>query len=70
MLRIADEKALAEAWEKLQANVARAGVTLEGVLVEAMAKPGLEMIVGARRDPDWGPGADGRARRGVDRDPA
>jgi hypothetical protein len=28
---------------------------LDGVLIEAMAKPGLEMIVGARRDPEWGP---------------
>ena len=29
---------------------------LDGVLVEAMAaRGGLEMIVGARRDPQWGP---------------
>jgi acyl-CoA synthetase (NDP forming) len=25
------------------------------VLVERMAKPGIEMILGARRDPQWGP---------------
>jgi acyl-CoA synthetase (NDP forming) len=25
------------------------------MLVEIMAAPGLEMIVGARRDPNWGP---------------
>ena len=27
----------------------------DGILVEAMAPRGIEMIVGARRDPDWGP---------------
>jgi acetate---CoA ligase (ADP-forming) len=25
------------------------------VLIEGMAKPGLELIIGARRDPEWGP---------------
>jgi acyl-CoA synthetase (NDP forming) len=35
--------------------MARRGVALEGVLVERMVEPGLEMIVGARRDPNWGP---------------
>jgi acyl-CoA synthetase (NDP forming) len=53
---IADEVALASAWDKMQRSVARArpGLKLDGILVEAMAEPGLEMIVGARRDPDWG----------------
>jgi len=32
-----------------------AGIALDGILVERMVKGGLEMIVGARRDPDWGP---------------
>jgi hypothetical protein len=27
---------------------------LEGVLVEAMGQPGMEMIIGGRNDPDWG----------------
>lgn len=45
------------AWKKLHANVARLkpGVMLDGILVEQMSPPGLEMILGARRDPEWGP---------------
>jgi len=54
---IADEAALRAQWPMLQGNVARAkpDLALDGVLVEGMAKPGLEMIIGARRDPEWGP---------------
>ena len=55
---LADEAALVEAHGRLLANV-RAydpALTLDGVLVERMApRGGLEMIVGARRDPLWGP---------------
>lgn len=49
--------ALDQAWSRLDENVRRARpeLTLDGVLVEAMAAKGLEMILGARRDPDWGP---------------
>ena len=57
VLSIADEPALRREWsqmtETLQAG--RPGLVLDGVLVEPMAARGLEMIVGARRDPDWGP---------------
>ncbi|HXQ50087.1 MAG TPA: acetate--CoA ligase family protein [Stellaceae bacterium] len=54
---IGDAARLGAAWAALHANLARArpGLALDGVLVEAQARPGLEMIVGARRDPDWGP---------------
>jgi acyl-CoA synthetase (NDP forming) len=31
------------------------GLKLDGVLIEKMAPPGIEMILGARRDPQWGP---------------
>ncbi len=56
LLGIADEGALAQGWDKLMQIAARhAGLVVDGVLVEAMARPGLEMIVGARRDRDWGP---------------
>lgn len=30
-------------------------IALDGVLIEGMGKRGLEMIVGARNDPEWGP---------------
>jgi acetate---CoA ligase (ADP-forming) len=57
MLGIADAAALGQAWETVHANVARArpGLELEGVLVEAMGAPGLELAIGARRGPAWGP---------------
>jgi acetate---CoA ligase (ADP-forming) len=57
MLDIADPAALARAWRRMHHCVRRRhpGLTIDGVLVEAMAKGGLEMIVGARRDRDWGP---------------
>jgi acyl-CoA synthetase (NDP forming) len=57
ILGIADAAALGAAWHRLHADLARArpGLALDGVLVEAMARPGLELIVGARRDRDWGP---------------
>jgi acyl-CoA synthetase (NDP forming) len=56
-LNIADDVALETAWTDVQARVATAQprLKLDGMLVEAMAAKGVEMIVGARRDPDWGP---------------
>lgn len=52
-----DEASLLAAWQVMSARVAEAypGLEPEGYLVEAMAAPGLEMVVGARRDPQWGP---------------
>ena len=57
VLHLADPAALAEGWARLQADVARhaPGVPIDGVLVEAMGERGLELIVGGRNDPDWGP---------------
>jgi acetate---CoA ligase (ADP-forming) len=53
ILGIESEHALASAWDEMHA--ALGGVALDGILVERMVKGGLEMIVGARRDPGWGP---------------
>jgi acyl-CoA synthetase (NDP forming) len=56
-LGITDDSSLAAAWRKLHADIAKAlpDLKLDGVLIEAMARPGVELILGARNDPDWGP---------------
>ncbi|GLY70223.1 acetate--CoA ligase family protein [Amycolatopsis taiwanensis] len=56
VLGIPDESALRAAWDRLTERVAEAGVRLfDGVLVEAMAPKGVELMVGAKRHPEWGP---------------
>lgn len=52
-----DRAELVEGWVRLAANIAnsRPGLQLDGVLVEGMAEKGVELIVGARNDPHWGP---------------
>ena len=54
---IADADALTAAWRQINASVAaaRPDVVLDGILVETMARPGIEMVVGGRRDAAWGP---------------
>jgi acyl-CoA synthetase (NDP forming) len=56
MLNIGDPTALRAAWDKLMMNVKRAApdVKLDGALVEKMSPKGLELMVGAKRDPGWG----------------
>jgi acyl-CoA synthetase (NDP forming) len=56
-LNVADAGALEAAWAQMMERVAAAqpGLALDGILVEAIAAPGVELIVGARRDPEWGP---------------
>jgi acyl-CoA synthetase (NDP forming) len=46
-----------EAFTQMFQNVASydPSIALDGVLVEAMGKMGVEMIVGAKNDPEWGP---------------
>ncbi len=57
LVGLADEAALRAGWMKLFASVAahRPELTLDGALVEAMGPRGLELVVGAKRDADWGP---------------
>jgi acyl-CoA synthetase (NDP forming) len=56
VLNLGDERALRDGWANLHAQLAatRPGIDLDGVLVEAMAPRGIELIVGGRNDPDWG----------------
>jgi acyl-CoA synthetase (NDP forming) len=54
-LKTADE--VRDAFERMYRNVEAydASIALDGVLVEKMGRMGIEMIVGARNDPEWGP---------------
>lgn len=56
ILNLADEAALRSGWDRLTNNVKRAApdVALDGVLVEQMSPKGIELMVGATRDPGWG----------------
>jgi acetate---CoA ligase (ADP-forming) len=56
ILNLADEAALRAAWNTLVNNIKRAapGVTLDGALVEKMSPKGVELMVGAKRDSQWG----------------
>jgi acyl-CoA synthetase (NDP forming) len=56
MLNLANETTLRAAWDTTQRNVKAAapGVTLDGCLIERMSSKGLELMIGAKRDPAWG----------------
>lgn len=57
LLDIQSEADLLDGWHALHQNVhnARPDLRLDGVLVERMSEKGFELIVGGRRDPQWGP---------------
>jgi acyl-CoA synthetase (NDP forming) len=56
VLNIADDAALLQAWQRIAADVHKAqpDVPLEGMLVEKMVAPGLELVLSARREKGWG----------------
>ncbi len=56
-LGIADEAALRRAYERLLANARayKAQARIDGVLVQAMAQGELELLIGVRQDPQFGP---------------
>lgn len=57
VLQLASAEEVAAGWTRLHENIVRhrPDLTLDGVLVEKMGARGIELIVGARRDPAWGP---------------
>jgi len=57
ILGVNSEGEVRESWSALHRNVyrVRPEITLDGVLVERMGEKGLELIVGGRNDPQWGP---------------
>ncbi|MDC3724394.1 acetate--CoA ligase family protein [Rhodococcus sp. Rp3] len=55
VLGIPDENALRAAWDELTDRVSPEVQQFEGVLIEEMAPKGVELMVGAKRHPQWGP---------------
>ena len=55
-LSLANEPSLRATWDAMMLSVKRAapGVALDGALVETMSPKGIELMVGAKRDPGWG----------------
>ncbi|MGP0094355.1 MAG: acetate--CoA ligase family protein [Xanthobacteraceae bacterium] len=55
-LNLADAPSLRVAWNTMMKAVKRAAphVVLDGALVEKMSPKGLELMVGAKRNPEWG----------------
>jgi acetyltransferase len=54
-LNLASEQEVAEAYDQMTQKIAATGAKIEGVLVQAMAKKGREVILGMNRDPQFGP---------------
>lgn len=56
ILNLANESTVRAAWDTLVKNVKRAApdITLDGALIEKMSPKGVELMVGAKRDAEWG----------------
>lgn len=54
VLNIKDDKELERVFTSMSKKINDLGVSLDGILIEAMEEPGLEIVIGARRDTQWG----------------
>lgn len=56
-LNLADREAVGRAWDEIMASVAASEphARIDGVSVQRMVKPGIEVIVGMTSDPQFGP---------------
>jgi acetyl-CoA synthetase (ADP-forming) len=55
ILGIDSPEKVRDAFGRMRAVAERTGSRFEGTLMERMAKPGVETIIGAKRDPQFGP---------------
>ena len=57
VIGINDSDRLRTSWHAMHERIAKhhPDLKLDGILVESMCRTGLEMIIGARRVPNWGP---------------
>ncbi len=54
VLNIKNDEELKNAYLKMTNDIESIGVKLDGILIESMEEPGLEIVIGARRDDQWG----------------
>lgn len=56
IVNVKNAEEITAAWDKmtLAIDAYKPGLELDGILIEAMGKQGVELIIGAQNDPDWG----------------
>ena len=54
VLNIKNDEELKNTFNKMFKDISATGVDLDGILIETMADIGLEIVIGARRDKQWG----------------
>src|SRR5690606_160215 len=54
-LNVAAAEEVANVFERLQAKASAQGTPLDGCYIQRMARPGVELLVSAFRDPIFGP---------------
>jgi acyl-CoA synthetase (NDP forming) len=54
LLNIKNDRQLQSTFVKMSENMQSLGIDIDGLLIESMETPALELVIGARRDKDWG----------------